>query len=106
LVFSEKGDYLASSGNIIFPLKCNYEGTDHGIILWKVNGKSVKKLWEVPHAHDSVVGSVTFGKRGSADLLISSSWDYTIKAITKESDLMNIRFGKLREARTTLLFVP
>lgn len=73
LAFSEKGDYLVT---------CS---TDHGIILWGVSGKKLKKIWEIPNAHGSVVSSVCFGRKETANLIVSCSWDGTLKVWSVES---------------------
>jgi WD40 repeat protein len=57
LSFNQNGEYLAS---------CS---TDHGIIVWHVVGKKLKKIWENEHSHGSVVSSVCSGKKSTAHLV-------------------------------------
>jgi WD40 repeat protein len=52
---------------------------DHSVSLWKVKGKSFSLVWRLAQAHESVVTSVCFGHGLSEGLLISASWDKTIK---------------------------
>eukprot|EP00455_Lapot_gusevi_P015135 TRINITY_DN1763_c0_g1_i1.p1 TRINITY_DN1763_c0_g1~~TRINITY_DN1763_c0_g1_i1.p1 ORF type:complete len:703 (-),score=276.26 TRINITY_DN1763_c0_g1_i1:121-2229(-) len=53
--------------------------TDHSIKLWKIKNGSISEYAVQREAHDSVVSCLVWGVKGTADLLISGSWDKTIK---------------------------
>jgi len=62
------GDYLATGG------------ADHSLMVWKVrDGIKCNKHWECYDAHEHVVSSVCWGKVQSAKLLMSGSWDFSVK---------------------------